>query len=340
MFTRARLKLTAWYLAIIMLISIAFSMAFYHLAVGEMHRIVREQELRRERLDELFYPFRPPQTPDIYPRGLEEAESRLKMILFLINSAILSLAGAGGYFLAGRTLRPIKKMLDEQHRFISDASHELRTPLTALRSELEASLLEKKLSVKEAKALVASNLEEVINLQTLSDNLLKLTRLENNSRTQLFTSVSLLQIIEDVLKKIAPLARKKKITISNEVDDVNILGSAPDLHQLFIIILDNAIKYSADGKTVAITSRTYDHQVEVSIKDEGVGINEADLPHVFDRFYRSDKSRTRNDISGYGLGLSIAKKIVEEHKGSISIRSFPDDGTTVFIKLPAVALLS
>src|SRR5579871_1666254 len=130
MFESARIKLTAWYLLIIMLISIFFSLAFYNAATREIRRVIRVQEFRSA--NTLLLPIPAQRIKDV-----EESEERLRLILFLINGGIFFLAGGAGYFLAGRTLRPIKIMVDDQNRFITDASHELRTPLTSLRSEIE-----------------------------------------------------------------------------------------------------------------------------------------------------------------------------------------------------------
>jgi signal transduction histidine kinase len=103
---------------------------------------------------------------------------------------------------------------------------------------------------------------------------------------------------------------------------------------LFVIILDNAVKYSQEKSTITINTKKTEKIVTVSIKDQGIGIGKEDLEHVFDRFYRSDKARSKNDINGYGLGLSIAKEIVNLHKGSINIESKIKKGTTINISLP------
>ena len=131
MFQSARLKLTAWYLLIIMLVSIAFSVAIYRVLIAEFARVERMQRSRRT----LQVPSEL-RRPVIDPEVLKESENRLRATLILINLIILGAAGGSGYFLAGRTLRPIKDMVEEQSRFITDASHELRTPLTSLKSEV------------------------------------------------------------------------------------------------------------------------------------------------------------------------------------------------------------
>ncbi len=331
MFHSARLKLTAWYLLIIMLVSIFFSLAFYNVSTQEIQRVLRRIEMREVNPAAGLFP-QPLPLSQAAVNELTESEQRLQIVLILINAGILVAAGGAGYFLAGRTLRPIQNMVDEQNRFIADASHELRTPLTALRSEMEAALLEKNMAVKNAKILITSNLEEVINLQAISDNLLQLAHTQQAQ--PIFQEISLLQIIEDTLKKITPLAKERHITIDNEVEDVSLEGNASNLRQLFVILLDNAIKYSPEKTTVSLTSGRLAQGVSVNISDQGIGMSDIDLPHIFDRFYRVDKSRSKTTINGYGLGLSIAKKIIEMHKGTISIKSKIGKGTTFTVTLP------
>lgn len=329
MFQSARLKLTAWYLLIIMLISIAFSVAIYQVLVTEFARVERVQRLRRT----LRIPSES-RRPVIDPEVLKESENRLRATLILINLAILGVAGVAGYFLAGRTLRPIRDMVDEQSRFITDASHELRTPLTSLKSEIEVNLRDKNLKLEDAKKLLQSNLEEVNNLQYLSDNLIKLTQYQKTADRHVFEKVSLKEVLNEAQKKIANLARIKNIIIKDNTRNFILKADKQSLIEVFVIVLDNAIKYSPKGRQVALSSKKVDRSVEISVSDQGIGISREDLPHLFDRFYRVDKSRTKVDVSGYGLGLSIAKQIIEKHGGLIQVKSEIDKGSIFSIRLP------
>lgn len=332
MFQSARIKLTAWYLLIIMLISIVFSVAFYNVATLELQRIIRRAEMEQFRGNNLFLPPYLRNFPSV--EELEQSKNNLKIMLIIINGVILVLAGGAGYILAGRTLQPIQNMVDEQNRFITDASHELRTPLTALRSEMEASLLENNLTDTKAKKLVESNLEEVNNLQLLSDNLLQLVQYQTNNKKNEFQKISLLQVVEDALKKVTSLAKAKKIIINNEIDDIILYGNSQSLIQLFIILFDNAIKYSPKESSIFLTSKKLDHAISIEVTDQGMGIDKKDIPHIFNRFYRADKSRTKSDIPGYGLGLAIAKKITEEHQGTIRVKTKVNKGTTFILHFP------
>jgi len=324
-----------------MLISILFSLSIYEIISQELARIERIQRIRVEqRVDVKSRQFFSADTDDghppllLDPEIIAETKIRLSIILIAINSIILISSGIAGYFLAGRTLKPISQMIEEQNRFITDASHELRTPLTSLKSEIEVSLRDKHLNLNQAKAILKSNLEEVNSLQKLSEGLMKILFYQKNINTSNFEDVSLFSIIEEAIKKINGLARSKKIKIINNVEKIIIQADKESLIELFVIFLDNAVKYSPSGSKVTLSSAKRDHFVEVRISDQGIGIRKDDIPHLFDRFYRADKSRAKTGAEGYGLGLSIAKQIVEEHRGSISVKSQPAKGSTFTVFLP------
>ena len=134
------------------------------------------------------------------------------------------------------------------------------------------------------------------------------------------------------ITEIESLANQKSIEFENELDDVSILGDKESLTELFVILLDNAIKYSPAKSTINISVHKFDGHVEIKIKDRGIGIKASDLPHIFDRFYRADHSRNKEKVSGYGLGLSIAKNIVDLHSGTISANSKPGKGSEFVLK--------
>jgi signal transduction histidine kinase len=326
-----------------MSLSIIFSVLIFKAWTIEIDRFERAQRFFIERrLQEGSLPVPPP--PDgrrallfngdqMNPELIAETKQRILLMLVAANAGILVITGGLGYFLAGRTLKPIREMIDEQNRFITDASHELKTPLTALRSEFEVAILdEKKLQLKETKHLIKSGFEEIVNLQVLAENLIELTQQQKKIGSLKTDDVSLLEVIEAALKRVVPLARKRQIAINNQVDDFVLKGETQSLTELFVILLDNAIKYSDKNSEVTLTSGKTDHHIEVEVRDTGIGIDEKDIPHIFDRFYRADKSRSKTP--GYGLGLSIAKKIIETHRGSISVESKINKGTKFIVKLP------
>lgn len=337
MFRSVRLKLTAWYLLIIMFISMSFSLVLYRVVTGEFERFERMQRFRIERRfntqnlpPNFMHRFPLPVDPEL----IREIKQRLAFMLMLINGGILLAAGGLGYFLAGRTLAPIKEMVDEQSRFISDASHELRTPLTSLKTAMEVTLRDKKLSLSQAKKIISENVREVNKLQSLSDQLLRLAQYEKPNGNLAFEKISLSIIIEEAIRKINPLARQKNISIKKKFENIEIKGNKDSLIDLFVILLDNAIKYSNRESDVEVKAEKTDRFVLVSVKDRGVGIDEKDLPHIFDRFYRADSARQRVGEGGYGLGLSIAKRIIELHYGTISVESKLGKGSKFSVNLP------
>jgi len=334
MFQKARIKLTVWYLFIIMLVSIAFSLVIYLEINGELGRFERLQGLRLRREQQLMLPVPPP--PEVHGLDLEAitaARMRLTLTLALINLGIFAAAGFAGYFLAGRTLRPIKDMLDEQNRFITDASHELRTPLTSLKTSIEVNLRNKNLTINQAKNLIQSNLEDVESLRVLSDGLLRLAYYQEPNGNMSFEKISIKEVIDNAVEKVRAVATDKKIKINSKIENLEITGDKKSLTELFVILLDNAIKYSAQNSSVKVNVSKQDEKTVISVSDRGIGIDDKDLPFIFNRFYRAEKSRSKENVSGYGLGLSIAKKIVEIHNGLITVKSEKSKGTTFTVTL-------
>lgn len=315
-----------------MVVSGLFSIAIYKGADLELQRLERRQQIRFERFRGAFL-FRS-DFPDMFaPEPVEEIRQRLIVTLMAINAGIFVVSGCAGYILAGQTLKPIGDMVDEQNRFITDASHELRTPITALKTEIEVGLRDKNLTFTDARKLLASNLEETNTLQAISDKLLNLAQIQKPS-SFVFETISLKTIIEEAYTKVLPLARAKQITIQKTVGNSRFTVDKARITQVLVILLDNAIKYSHEHSTIRIDAKKSDHTIRISVADDGVGIESRDLPYIFDRFFRAEKSRSKDRIPGYGLGLSIAKKIVDAHSGIIHVRSTIGKGTTVFVRLP------
>jgi signal transduction histidine kinase len=267
------------------------------------------------------------------PDLVEEAKARIALTLVIIDTAILVCSGLLGYFLAGRTLEPIKKMLDDQTRFVSDASHEFKTPLTALKSSFEVFLRDKKADINEARTLIKDGIDDVDRLNSLATSLLDLARFQQPDHKTAFVVAELDVILEKAVENIQPFAKKADIEIHFQKSNLKVIGDRGKLVQLFTILLDNAVKYSKPNSKVDITANLSDNRVEnkyaqVKVIDYGIGIAKEDLPHIFDRFYRADLSRSKERIDGYGLGLPIAKNIVESHGGKISVGSELGKGTT------------
>lgn len=368
-FNHAYQKLTLLYVLIVMCISVLFSLVIYHTSSIEISRglgrqtryiqglpgadpfLLRLQDIEQNRMDQI-----------------QESNDHLRTNLILINLIILAASTIVSYFLAKRTLRPIEEMVEAQNRFTADASHELRTPLTAMRSEIEVNLRDQKMTLAEAKELLSSNLEEIAKLEVLSNALLKLAKFQDEVRVN-FESVDLVKIIDEAWKKVESLAKEKDIFFKSNFiglssrattrdpspldsglrrndseihkndsqsisDELAVFGDSQSLVELFVILFDNAIKYSHKNAVVTVSAKEHGHHVEISVADQGIGIKASDLPYIFNRFFRADHSRTKEKTTGYGLGLSIAKQIVDLHNGKIEVVSTPNSGSTFTVSLP------
>jgi len=334
MFKAARLKLTAWYLLIIMIISLSFSGLIYQLINTEMNRFADSQRNRFERRLVIDEQTNRPTVILIDDDLIDESRHRLLINLIIINGVILVVSGSLSYFLAGLTLSPIQKMTEDQNRFISDASHELRTPLTALKSLFEVSLRDSKLNLSESKKVITAGIIQTDKLKNLSDSLLELSHFDTHQFQNNFHSISIKKIISESILQLKSKATAKKIKIINKVHPQKINGDFNKLVECFVIFIDNAIKYSPKNSQIKLTSKTKNKQLIINIIDQGIGINPEDLPHIFDRFYQADNARTKSNNDGYGLGLSIALNIIKLHQGKIEVNSKLNNGTTFIIYLP------
>jgi signal transduction histidine kinase len=335
MFKSARIKLTAWYLTIIMFISISFSAFVF---VGVQRDVQRALDAQKKRMERQFFEMKilnrfPRIVAVIDTETLMEIRNRTLANLILINMLILGSAGMLGYFLAGKTLEPIEQMVKKQKRFISDAAHEIKTPLTTMKTELEVTLRDKSLTVEESKKILRSTIEEVDALHNFTNRLLQRSKHQNGS-TGLMDNLQLDEVISNSAKKMQSLAKQKSIVINTDAQPTQIKGSAESLSELFTNLIENAIKYSKPNAVINVSLKKFQNDAVVEIEDFGIGISQEDLPFVFDPFYRADKSRTQSQHAGYGLGLAIAKDIAEQHNGTIGVQSTPNVGSKFTVTLP------
>jgi two-component system, OmpR family, sensor histidine kinase CiaH len=324
----ATLKLTAWYLALVMMISLIFSAVVYHFATDTLASGLTRQQARIYREFPVFSnnPF--------FVRDTDIAVGSHTILSNLIYFNLVVLVGAGfaSYWLARRTLQPIEASNERQRRFVADASHELRTPLTALKMDSEVALLDPAASKAALRQTLQSNLEEADKLTLLLNNLLRLSQLDSGSAVRTFAPLTASHIAQRAVAEVTSRAHAKHINLSNTVGTEPAYGDLDSLAQLLVTLLDNAIKFSPDGSAVGITASTQDGMTTISVSDHGAGIEPEALKHVFDRFYRADKARVGSE--GYGLGLSIAKQIADLHHGTITLRSVAGRGTTAIVRLP------
>lgn len=323
MFNKARITLTAWYLLIIVIISVSFSFVIYNVLSHEVERFARIQRVR----------FSDPANFD--PDLVSEVKGRIVLFLVLANGVIVIASGGLSYFLAGRTLRPIKEMVKEQNSFISNASHDLRTPISAIGISLEVALKDKDLNLIDAKEVLSACLKEVRGLQSLTDGLLQLSKFNHLSLKPRFLVKKISPLIAETVSDLNPMIKEKKLVITTQLDsNITAKIDKTKIHQLLMILLDNAIKYSSPKGKLIISSYHKDDKILISFQDFGIGISKEDIDKIFDKFYRSDKSRTNSKAQGYGLGLSIAKEIAQNHNGDIFVDSHLGEGSTFTLQLP------
>ena len=224
----------------------------------------------------------------------------------------------------------------EQQQFIADVSHELRTPLTILRGSLEVALEEER-PAEEYREAIGNALLEVRHLTRLSQNLLFLTRGESGRVTLSFANLDLVKFAADVVKDIslASAERGLELTLETAKKPIYVFADSGRLQQVMHNLLENAMRYTEAGGRVVVRVEAAPGEALLSVSDTGVGIPEADLPYVFERFFRSKGSRATNP-GGSGLGLSIVRWIVEAHKGKVTVESQLGKGSTFTVRLPVV----
>lgn len=217
-------------------------------------------------------------------------------------------------------------------QFTSDASHELRTPLTILKGETEVAL-KKCRSLEEMRGVLESNLEEINRMSRIVNNLLTLVKSDTDVKHE-FQDVRLNEIIDEKFRQTKHIAEAKKVEmklLKNE--EVLVSGDPLRLRQLILNLLDNAVKFTHDHGNVIVSLERYNDNAVIKVSDTGIGIQEEDLPFIFDRFYRVDKGRSRED-GGTGLGLSICKEIADAHGGRIEVDSVIGKGSTFKVYIP------
>lgn len=335
MFQSATLKLTAWYLAIIMVITVTFSIVIYQLNSSEFK--ARLESLQHSLLDDI--PTYDSQTGTVYfgygPGTAyfiesNKATSQMALTLLYINIFVLIAGGLGSYFLARRTLKPIEEAHESQSRFTSDASHELRTPLSAMKTELEVTLRDPSITLADSREVLESNLEEVNKLIRLSEMLLVLSRLDH-SRLEV-ARVDLSELVKARIAMHASNAERFHLTARKKAF---VHGNADALSELIEILIDNALKYSPADTPISLRVFQQRAYIGFEIKNTSSKIPEDTLARLFDRFFRADTSRTNSGKNGYGLGLSIAKKIADIHHGLLTVEN--TDSYTQFKLLIPIA---
>ena len=219
-------------------------------------------------------------------------------------------------------------------QFTADASHELRTPVAVMRTRAELSL-RKARSADEYREVIAEVLTELEKTSGLIEQLMFLARADSGAETLHFAATNVAEVLREACHQGSALAEAKQIAFQEHIpgESMWIQADASSLRRLFLILIDNAVKYTPASGQIEVSLHRNDGYAVAEVRDTGIGIAEADLPNVFERFYRADKARTR-ESGGVGLGLSIGRWIAEVHSGTIEVHSSPGRGSTFQIRLP------
>ena len=210
--------------------------------------------------------------------------------------------------------KPIEEITDKQKRFIADAAHELKTPLTALKTNIEVNLRNKNMDIKNARFVLEDTVKDVDYLNLLTNSLIKQSRYQNKSDIEK-EDFEIKKTIDEIITRLTPKMKEKNIKVSITGEKLEINANKESITELFTILIDNAIKFNKDSGKIEVAVKKINDRVVIVFKDTGEGINNEDLSKIFDRFYKTDVSRSKNQVGGFGLGLSIAKEIVEAQIG-------------------------
>ncbi len=259
-----------------------------------------------------------------------EALDKLLVGLLVGGAAGLVLAAVGGWWLAGKSLRPVRVAFERQHAFVSDASHELRTPLAVIRANAEYLQGEQPENVE-----VRDIVGETDRLSMLVDTLLAVARDDEGARAS-YTPVDLPEVVETAVASFQPIAGEHGLELTYATpEQLMVTGDRDQLRQVIVILLDNAVRYTPTGGRIHVQARPDGKDAVLTVHDTGIGIPEQALEHVFERFYRGDEARNRQS-GGAGLGLAIARDLVTRHAGRISVTSTEGAGSTFTIQIPRV----
>ncbi len=280
--------------------------------------------------------------------GVEQQVQRLLIQLVLGSAALLLFSIGGGWLLAGKAIRPIRIALEQQRHFIDDAAHQIGTPLTIIQARAELALQtdmedEKTVTLDSGRHVLRNSLLEVIDetqrLHRLASELLTLARLDRGQLDIKQDLLALNEVLDEVYEQIRPLAitRGLEARLEQSPELVTVRGDFERLCELILILADNALKYTPQDGKVTLALTTTGTQIQVQVRDTGIGIAPEDLPHIFERFYRARTGKTTN-IRGSGLGLAIAERLVQAHHGSLKVESTVGQGTTMTVTLPSVKL--
>lgn len=265
---------------------------------------------------------------------LNDYINSLHLLLILGIPTSMIVIGAGGWWLAGLAMLPIKKSYHQLEKFTADAAHELKTPITSLQTIVETNSIQ----TETQQALE----RQIKRLVFLTQDLLLLSRLESGLQEGKIQQICLNDLVADVEEELLSLSMNAEVSLSSNLPDqfcFYIQGNESQIYRMLLNLVGNAIKYTPVCGEVKITLSANAYQGIITIQDTGIGIPNANIPHIFDRFYRVSSDRSRH-TGGSGLGLAIALAIVQAHKGKLEVESQVDVGTKFTVFLPLISKIN
>lgn len=269
-------------------------------------------------------------------RSLESRDTQLRTLATVLSaggSAGLIFALLGGLFVSGRALVPIRRSFDKQRQFVSDASHEMRTPIAVIRANAELAMGHPEATIEQRSREIDSILNETRHLGQMVERLLTLARADEGSVNLRLERTAIGALVATVAGDMEAIASSSGISLQYEAVPVELVADPDRIREMLVILIDNAIRHTDRGGSIAIRCAPVGSSVAISVSDTGEGIAPEHLGRIFDRFYRVDRARARERGSA-GLGLSIAKWIAEAHGGRINVESTPSQGTTFTVRIP------
>lgn len=237
-------------------------------------------------------------------------------------------------FFANRSIAPVREAFDKQKQFIADASHELKTPLTIINTNADVLLSNGEDSIRSQAKWLQYIKSETERMTRLTNDLLYLTEMDDSRTGMIHSKFNMSDAAENIILTMEAVIFEKNISFDYDIQqDLTVTGNSEQIKQVVMILLDNAVKYTNPKGAVHISLKKQNNDVLLSVSNTGEGIAAEHLTRIFDRFYRTDTSRARKQ-GGYGLGLAIAKSIVDQHKGKIYAKSVIGESATFYVQLP------
>lgn len=252
----------------------------------------------------------------------------------VVGLAMLIIIFLMSRFFASRSIAPVREAFNKQKRFIADASHELKTPLAVINTNADVLLSNSEDTIHNQSKWLHHIKSETERMKRLTNDLLYLTEMDDMRSQMIYAPFNVSEAVESVILTMEAVIFENRIALSYEIEPhLTARGNIEQMKQVVMILLDNAVKYTNPNGSIELTLKKRHHDIVLAVTNTGEGIPPEHLDKIFDRFYRTDPSRSRKH-GGYGLGLAIAKSIVEQHKGKIYAKSTPNEATTFYVQLP------